>query len=73
MRGGSLRLGRRRFSRRDRSVAAEDVESILSRALTCWLRQGIELHMCPLCRVAHKADREYIWQFSEQGSLRRLE
>jgi Family of unknown function (DUF6062) len=23
--------------------------------------------MCPLCRVAHKADREYIWQFSEEG------
>ena len=23
--------------------------------------------MCPLCRVAHKADREYMWQFSEEG------
>ena len=23
--------------------------------------------MCPLCRVAHKADREYVWQFSEDG------
>jgi len=35
--------------------------------LTRWLRQGIELHICPSCRVAHKADREYMWQFSEDG------
>jgi hypothetical protein len=43
------------------------VGPIPSSTLTRWLRQGIELHMCPLCRVAHKADREYIWQFSEPG------
>jgi hypothetical protein len=24
--------------------------------------------MCPLCRVAHKADREYIWHFFDQGA-----
>jgi hypothetical protein len=24
--------------------------------------------MCPLCRVAHKADREYIWHFYDEGS-----
>ena len=36
-------------------------------ALTRWLRQGIDLGICPLCRVAHKADREYIWNFSETG------
>jgi hypothetical protein len=23
--------------------------------------------MCPLCRVVHKTDREYVWQFSEEG------
>jgi hypothetical protein len=55
------------FSRRDRQPEADDVGPIPSSALTRWLRQGIELHMCPLCRVAHKADREYIWQFSEEG------
>jgi hypothetical protein len=24
--------------------------------------------MCPLCRVAHKADREYIWHFFDEGA-----
>jgi len=24
--------------------------------------------MCPLCRVAHKADREYMWHFFDEGS-----
>jgi Family of unknown function (DUF6062) len=24
--------------------------------------------MCPLCRVAHKADREFIWHFFDEGS-----
>jgi len=24
--------------------------------------------ICPLCRVAHKSDREYVWQLSEEGS-----
>lgn len=26
--------------------------------------------MCPLCRVAHKADREFIWHFFDQGADR---
>ena len=36
--------------------------------LTTWLRQGLRSGMCPLCRVAHKADREYIWQFYDERS-----
>lgn len=32
-----------------------------------WLRQGIRTGMCPMCRVKHKADREYIWQFFDEG------
>lgn len=39
-----------------------------STALTRWLRQGLVRGMCPLCRVAHKADREYIWHFFEEYS-----
>jgi Family of unknown function (DUF6062) len=35
--------------------------------LTRWLRQGLEAGICPLCRVAHKADREYIWHFFDEG------
>lgn len=38
--------------------------------LTRWLRQGLEAGMCPLCRVAHKADREYIWHFFDEGDRR---
>jgi len=38
--------------------------------LTTWLRQGLRSGMCPLCRVAHKADREYIWHFFDEGSDR---
>jgi len=37
-------------------------------AVTSWLRQGFTHHMCPLCRVAHKADREYIWHFYDERS-----
>ncbi len=36
--------------------------------LTGWLRQGLVSGTCPLCRVAHKADREYIWQFYDERS-----
>lgn len=39
-----------------------------SSVLTSWLRQGLRSGMCPLCRVAHKADREYIWHFFDEGS-----
>lgn len=35
--------------------------------LTRWLRQGIETGICPLCRVAHKADRGYMWQYFDTG------
>lgn len=38
--------------------------------VTTWLRQGLRSGMCPLCRVAHKADREYIWHFFDEGSDR---
>lgn len=36
--------------------------------ITSWLRQGLRDGMCPLCRVAHKADREYIWHFFDEGA-----
>jgi hypothetical protein len=36
--------------------------------VTSWLRQGLRSGMCPLCRVAHKADREYIWHFFDEGA-----
>ena len=39
-----------------------------SGAVTSWLRQGLVNGMCPLCRVAHKADREYIWHFYDERS-----
>ncbi|MGH2872447.1 MAG: hypothetical protein ACRDL5_08290 [Solirubrobacteraceae bacterium] len=38
--------------------------------LTAWLRQGLRSGICPLCRVAHKADREYIWHFFDEGADR---
>jgi hypothetical protein len=41
-----------------------------SSALTRWLKQGVKYGVCPLCRAAHKIDREYIWHFFEQGSMR---
>ncbi len=37
-------------------------------AVTSWLRQGLSSGMCPLCRVAHKADREWIWHFYDERS-----
>lgn len=57
----------RLLNRQGRTQAPDDVGPIPSSSLTRWLRQGIERQMCPLCRVAHKADREYVWQFSEEG------
>jgi hypothetical protein len=36
--------------------------------LTTWLRQGLRDGMCPLCPVMHKADREYIWHFYDEGA-----
>ena len=29
---------------------------------------GLRAGMCPLCRVPHKADREYIWHFFDEGA-----
>jgi hypothetical protein len=56
------------FGKQDETAAVDDVGPIPSSSLMRWLRQGVELQMCPLCRVAHKADREYVWHFSEEGS-----
>jgi len=39
-----------------------------SSALTRFLKQGLTRAMCPLCRVAHKLDREYIWYFFDEYS-----
>lgn len=36
--------------------------------LTAWVRQGLQRGICPLCRVAHKADRRYIWHFFDEGA-----
>jgi hypothetical protein len=44
-----------------------DIAAPTSGVLSRWLRQGVRFGVCPLCRVAHKADREYMWQFSEEG------
>lgn len=57
-REGSQRLAERRAANRQAPPSA----------LTGWLRQGLAAGMCPLCRVAHKADREYIWQFYDERS-----
>lgn len=57
----------RLFGKQDVRPEIDDVGPIPSSSLMRWLRQGIEQHMCPLCRVAHKADREYVWHFSEEG------
>jgi hypothetical protein len=42
-----------------------------SSVVTTWLRQGLGAGMCPPCRVAHKADRGYIWHFFSEGSDQR--
>lgn len=41
---------------------------MLHSALTRWLKQGLELGMCPLCRVSHKLDRQFMWQFFDERS-----
>jgi hypothetical protein len=41
-----------------------------SGVLTAWLRQGVRNGICPLCRVAHRADREYIWHFFDESADR---
>lgn len=57
--GGSGRLPRDRRA---------PIRQARASVLTSWLRQGLRSGMCPLCRVAHKADREYIWHFFDEGS-----
>jgi hypothetical protein len=37
-------------------------------ALTRWLKQGLAHGICPLCRAAHKLDREYMWHFFDERS-----
>lgn len=39
-----------------------------SGALTRFLKQGLARDMCPLCRVAQKFEREYIWYFFDEYS-----
>lgn len=39
-----------------------------SSALTRFLKQGLARGICPLCRVAHKLEREYIWYFFDDYS-----
>lgn len=54
---GTLKHGRRPIDRR-----------LPPSVVTAWLRQGLRSGMCLLCRVAHKADREYIWHLFDEGS-----
>jgi hypothetical protein len=39
-----------------------------SGALTRWLKQGLARGECPLCRVARKAENEYLWYFFDEYS-----
>jgi hypothetical protein len=39
-----------------------------SSALTRFLKQGLARGMCPLCRVAHKLDQEFMWYFFDDYS-----
>jgi hypothetical protein len=41
---------------------------MINSALTRWLKQGLAQGLCPLCRVSHKLDREYIWSFFDEWS-----
>jgi Family of unknown function (DUF6062) len=52
---------------RERTPEATERRSPPS-AVTTWLRQGLRSGTCPLCRVRHKADREYVWQFYDERS-----
>jgi Family of unknown function (DUF6062) len=47
---------------------AREARQAPASAVTSWLRQGLTNGICPLCRVAHKADREYIWHFYDERS-----
>jgi hypothetical protein len=40
----------------------------LNSALTRFINQGLARATCPLCHVAHKLDREYMWHFFDEYS-----
>jgi hypothetical protein len=40
----------------------------INRALSRLVNQGLRSAMCPLCHVAHKLDREYMWHFFDAYS-----
>jgi hypothetical protein len=40
----------------------------INRALSRLVNQGLRSSMCPLCHVAHKLDREYMWHFFDEYS-----
>jgi hypothetical protein len=42
--------------------------AMTSSALTRFLKQGLARHMCPLCRVAHKLEQEFMWYFFDDYS-----
>lgn len=39
-----------------------------SSALTRFIKQGLARRICPLCRAAHKLEREYVWYFFDEYS-----
>jgi hypothetical protein len=43
---------------------------VTSTVLTRWLRQGLKFGICPLCRASHKLDREFVWYFVDQWSMK---
>src|SRR2546421_183227 len=54
-----VRLRRRKQNAKDDGRRAQAAEHRSPpAALTRWLRQGFSAGICPLCRVAHKADRD---------------
>ena len=40
----------------------------INRALSRLVNQGLRSEVCPLCHVAHKLDREYMWHFFDEYS-----
>lgn len=68
-----MKLRRRRDTEQSNLTAPLSKDEAVERqpppgAVTSWLRQGLSTRMCPLCRVAHKADRQYIWHFYDDRS-----
>lgn len=41
---------------------------MVNTALTRWLHQGLARGVCPLCHVAHRAEKEYLWYFFDEYS-----